>query len=218
MREKNIILWDLDGTLTDPGEGITKSVAYALDKFGIAVPDLRELYCFIGPPLLETFMERYAFPKEQAQKAIGYFREYFTARGILENQVYPGVALMLKTLKESGRQLILATSKPEVFAVKILKYFDLAQYFDAVVGSTLEETRSHKYQVIAHILSVYDHLPREKMVMVGDRKHDVEGAHKNGLPAVGVLYGYGSREELEGAGADRLAGTVEALCQLLLEG
>jgi len=212
------LLFDLDGTLTDPGEGITKSVAYALEKFGISVPDRRKLYCFIGPPLIEMFMEKYGFDRAQADQAVVYFREYFTARGIFENTLYPGIDTMLSKLKEDCRHLIVATSKPELFAVKVLKYFDLAKYFDAIVGSSMDETRAHKWQVIDHALKQYAHLPREKMLMVGDRKHDIEGAHRFGLPVVGVLYGYGSREELETAGAEYLASDVQALTDLLMEG
>ena len=215
---KQILLFDLDGTLTDPGEGITKSVAYALEKMGHPPLDQKTLYDFIGPPLVDHFMEVCGFTKDEAMQAVGHFRAYFTPQGIFENRAYDGIGDLLRTLQEQGRKLIVTTSKPEPFAVKILKYFDLAQYFDAVVGSTFEETRTYKWEIIAHFLRLDPGVEPKQMVMIGDRKHDVEGAHRNKIPAIGVSYGYGGRKELEQAGADWVVDSVAELKELLLEG
>lgn len=195
------ILFDLDGTLTDPGEGITRSVAYALESFGIHVPDRKVLYPFIGPPLLDSFMELYGFSQEKARQAIEKYREYFGRQGIFENELYPGVPEALEQLKKAGARLVLATSKPEPYAKEILEHFHLMGYFDFLSGSQLDGTRSKKGEVIAHALHHCGKGPAEKALMVGDRKHDVQGALENHIPCAGVLYGYGSREELEQAGA-----------------
>ena len=144
----DIILFDLDGTLTDPGEGITNSVAYALGKYGIEVTDKKELYKFIGPPLKDSFMKYYGFSEEEAIKAIEYYREYFRDTGIFENKVYEGVEDMLSTIKESGRRIILATSKPEEFAVRILQHFGLKKYFNVVAGASMDSSRSKKGIVV----------------------------------------------------------------------
>jgi len=209
------VLFDLDGTLTDPGEGITNSVAYALQRHGIEVNDRKELYCFIGPPLLDSFMKYYGFSKEQAMQAIYDYREYFSDRGIFENIPYKGVHEMLQFLRTRGQKLVLATSKPEEFAIRILERFDLAPYFDLVVGATMDEKRSKKADVIAHALSLLQPKERDSIIMVGDREHDILGAKENGLKAIGVLYGYGSREELEQAGAYAVAETMDQLKELL---
>jgi orotate phosphoribosyltransferase len=211
------VLFDLDGTLTDPGEGITKAVAYALASFGIDVPDRTTLFPFIGPPLIESFEQEYGFSREKAERATKEFRVYFQDRGIFENIPYPGVVDFLAALRKAGCRLIVATSKPEEFAERILERFGLRQYFADVVGSTLTEERTRKHEVIAHVLHKYPELTRENTVMVGDRRHDIEGAHKNGLRAVGILWGYGSRAELERAGADRLAASFQELETILLQ-
>lgn len=209
------VLFDLDGTLTDPGEGITNSVAYALERFGISVVDKKELYSFIGPPLVESFRELYAFTAEQAAQAVAYYREYFAPRGIFENRMYDGIRELLTHLREHGIAAVLATSKPEPFAVRILEHFGLTKFFAGVYGSTLSGARTRKDEVIAYALECAGIDPAGAM-MVGDRKHDILGAHANGLPAIGVLYGYGTRAELEAAGADFIAPTVAELEQLLL--
>ena len=199
------ILFDLDGTLTDPGEGITNSVAYALEKYGIKVKDRTELYKFIGPPLLDSFMEFYGFTEEQAREAIVFYRQYFTTKGMFENQVYEGITELLENLKKAGKRLIVATSKPYEFSVEILKHFDLLKYFDYVSGATLDETRSAKGDIIQYALRQNELENISEIVMVGDRKHDVIGARQNGIDTIGVLYGYGSKKELEEAGAKYLA-------------
>ena len=212
----HIILFDLDGTLTDPKEGITKSVQHALQAYGINEPDLDKLCPFIGPPLSDSFKEYYGFSEAQAREAIGYFHEYFTKQGMFENKVYPGIREMLTRLKDAGLTLAVATSKPEPFAIQILEHFDLLSYFTLVGGADMEEIRVRKGDVIAYTLDRLGTTPEEsKVIMVGDRKHDVEGAKKTGLSVVGVLYGYGSREELQDAGADYLCETPGEVAELL---
>ncbi len=209
------ILFDLDGTLTDPGVGITNSVAYALKKHGIEVTDRTKLYPFIGPPLMDSFQRFYGFSEEQSERALADYREYFRDKGLFENEVYEGVEELLKHLKASGKQLIIATSKPGEFAVKILEHFDLAKYFDHIVGATMDSSRSKKGDVIAYALKTCLITDKEHVVMVGDREHDVLGAIENGLDSIGVLYGYGSREELEEAGATCVAETVEDILRFV---
>ena len=205
--EKEYLLFDLDGTLTDPKEGITKSVRHALKAYNIEVEDLDTLCCFIGPPLKDSFIEYYGFSEEDAVNAIGVYREYFSDRGIFENEVYEGIEEMLKALTASGKKLFVASSKPEVFVRKIMEHFGLDSYFTFMGGADLGETRVKKADVIRYVL--------EKVIMIGDRKHDILGAREVGVDSVGVLYGYGDREELTGAQADFLAETVFDLQNLL---
>ena len=202
------IFFDLDGTLTDPGVGITNSVAYALKKWDIEVSERSLLYPFIGPPLSDSFQRYFGFSKEDSMKAIEYYREYFRDRGIFENEVYPGVHEMLTALRSEGKKIVLATSKPEGFAKTILEHFDLAKYFDFVAGASMDESRSKKGQVIAYALESLRITDKSTVVMVGDREHDVMGAKENSLDCIGVLFGYGSREELETAGATYVAEQV----------
>ncbi len=208
------VLFDLDGTLTDPGVGITNSVAYALKKYGIEVQDRKSLYSFIGPPLNDSFKRYYGFSDEKAMEAIMYYREYFADRGIFENEVYDGVRQLLERIKASGRKIVLATSKPEKFAERILEHFELTEYFDAVAGASMDEKRNKKGDVIKYALEKSG-LSAEDAIMVGDREHDVFGAGENGIDTIGVLYGYGSREELEKAGAVRIAQAVEDIYDFL---
>lgn len=210
------ILFDLDGTLTDPGQGITNSVAYALERFGIRVADRTALYPFIGPPLQDSFAEHFGFSKEDCERAVGYYREYFREKGIFENEVYDGIGALLSSLRGAGRQVVLATSKPEPFAETILRHFDLFGYFTAVCGATMDSARSRKADVIAYALEKCGVRDLSTAVMVGDREHDIQGAKSVGISSVGVLYGYGSLPELQAAGADYIAETVEALGALLL--
>ncbi|MDT3427406.1 phosphoglycolate phosphatase [Paenibacillus forsythiae] len=190
------ILFDLDGTLTDPKLGITKSVQYALAKFGIAENNLDRLEPFIGPPLAHSFREFYGFSEEQAWQAVQYYREYFADKGIFENELYPGIPGLLDMLTRRQAVLIVATSKPLVFAEKILKHFKLEHFFHAVVGSGLDGTLSDKSEIIRNILEK-ENLEPARTVMIGDRKHDIIGAHNNGISSIGVLYGYGSAAEME---------------------
>ena len=216
MHRKQIYLFDLDGTLTEPGEGITNSVMYALEKFGIHETDRSTLYRFIGPPLLDSFMQFYGMPQEQAEQAVAAYREYFGVKGLFENRVYDGIPQLLQMLCDQGKTLALATSKPEVFTLRILEKFDLKKYFTHVGAASLDSSRSQKADVIRHTLHLCGDPALDAVVMIGDRKHDVLGAIENGIPSIGVLYGYGDRPELEKAGADVIAQSVEHLKEIVL--
>lgn len=246
--EKDILLFDLDGTLTDPMVGITKSVQYALRHYGIIEEDLTKLIPFIGPPLRDSFQKYYGFSKEQAGEGVLVYREYFSEKGIFENKEIPGIREMLEVLSAQGKKLYVATSKPEVYARKILEHFSLDHFFNFIGGADFEETRVNKAAVIRYVLEEAglgdagkktadviegaegakrteeaertDNAERtepgkKKIVMVGDREHDIIGAKENGIQSVGVLFGYGSRRELEEAGADRIAETVKDLTDIL---
>lgn len=218
--KKKVVFFDLDGTLTNPGTGITNSVMYALESFGIRVTDRSELYKFIGPPLQQSFEVFYGFNKSKAIRAVELYREYFRDRGIYENEVYDGIRELLETLKRQGKVIGLATSKPEVFARQILEHFDLMGYFDFISGSLLSGERSDKGEVIEwafHLLKskTGGEFKPEDVVMVGDREHDVIGAEKNRISSIGVLFGYGSRDELVEAGADAVALSVSELSEML---
>lgn len=216
MNSKKYIFFDLDGTLTDPMTGITRSVQYALKSYGIEEPDLEKLTPFIGPPLKDSFMKYYGFSEEKATEAIGRYREYFAVTGIFENQVYDGIPEMLQNLRDAGKTLLVATSKPEVFAEQILEHFHLRDYFAFVGGASMDEVRVKKEDVIAYVMDTVGICDRNTAVMIGDREHDILGARKNQMDSIGVLFGYGSREELEEAGADAIAGTVKELESILL--
>lgn len=205
------ILFDLDGTLTDPKLGITKSVAYALKSYGIEVEDLDSLLKFIGPPLKDSFVKYYGFSEEQGVEAVERYREYFKPYGIYENKVYDGVENMLAKLVKCGKKVILATSKPTVFANVILEHFNLKQYFTCVVGSELDGSRVKKGDVVAEALRQAGVTDKSVAVMVGDREHDIIGAKENEIDSVGVLYGYGDRTELETAGAGHVVESVKEL-------
>ena len=207
---KQYLLFDLDGTLTDPMVGITSSVQYALEKFWIHVRYLKELIPFIGPPLAESFQKFYGFSKEDAEKAIQYYREYYAPKGIFENEVYEGIPEMLAHLTEAGFTLLVATSKPTVFARKVLKHFGMEDYFSFVGGSELDGSRTKKAEVISYILKTCG-IEAKEAIMIGDRRHDIEGGKACGLESVGVLYGYGTEQELTEAGADHIIRTVAEL-------
>lgn len=208
------IFFDLDGTLTASGPGIARSVAYALSKWNIKVEDYSELYAFVGPPLAESFVKYYGFTPEQCKKGIEYYREYYVGKGMFENTVYPGIGELAACLKDAGRKLVVATSKPEQYAVQIMEHFGLAQYFDRIAGASMDENRVEKADVLRYAIEAGGYDP-SRAVMVGDRENDVRGARENGLPCIGVLYGYGSREELVKAGAAQIAATVEELKKCL---
>ena len=211
------ILFDLDGTLTDPGMGITNSAMYALEQLHLPVPPRTELYKFIGPPLRDSFREFYGMNDAEADEAIRLFRVYFADRGLHENELYEGVVPMLKALDESGFHLVLATSKPEQWAKVILDHFGLSRYIRDAAGATMDHSRSAKADVIAYALERFGVDPADA-VMVGDRKHDMEGGRANGLPGVGVTYGYGDRAELTAAGAAAIADTPAELLTILMGG
>ena len=210
------ILFDLDGTLTDPGLGITNSVMHALKKWGIEVTDRISLYRFIGPPLQDSFMQYYDFSQEDAETSVTYYREYFREKGLYENEVYPGAEKLLAELKKAGKKIALATSKPEEFAIRILRHFQLDGYFDVIAGATMDSSRSKKADVIAYCLEKLGVTDLSGVVMVGDREHDIIGAKKVGVDSIGVLVGYGSREELEQAGAKLVAETLEDVLQAVM--
>lgn len=198
------LLFDLDGTLTDSGEGIVNSVVYALKKFNIEVEEKTSLYQFIGPPLKESFRKFYGFSEAQSMAAVAYYREYFQVTGIFENKVYDGIEELLIALKDAGKKVILATSKPEEFAVRILRHFHLDSYFDLVVGATLDSTRCEKGDIVEYALKTFPVEDRKKAVLIGDRKYDVFGAKEASIDSIGVLYGFGDEAELTNAGATYL--------------
>jgi len=210
-----VVLFDLDGTLTDPMEGITKSVQYALAHLGIDEPDLNQLKKFIGPPLKESFMKFYGFDSEKAEAAIRKYRERFSETGLFENGVYEGIYELLVALKCQNKILALATSKPKVFADRILLHYELMPFFDIVVGSELDGTRGKKEEVIEEVLHQLPENLKGQVVMVGDRKHDIIGAKINDLPSIGVRFGYAEPGELEEAGATYIVDTVTELQTLL---
>lgn len=216
MKKKTVILFDLDGTLTDPGVGITRSVNYALESFGINTEDLNELCKFIGPPLIESFVKYYGFDETQALLGVEKYREYFKDIGIFENEPYQGIDEILHHLSVTGKRLIVATSKPKVFADRILGHFNLMQYFDMVCGSELDGTRTKKGEVIMYALDKAGITDLSEVVMVGDRMHDVIGAKESGIDSIGVLFGYGSEGELKSAGATIIVGTVAELKKTLV--
>lgn len=203
------VLFDLDGTLTNPEIGITNCVMYALEKFGIKVEDRKELHPFIGPPLLDSFQRFYGLSEEESRQAVVYYRERFSVTGLYENEVFEGVSELLQELKKQGKSIVLATSKPEEFAVRILQHFNLDKYFDFMVGATLDGSRSEKADVIAHALKVSGVTDRTEAVMVGDRSYDILGAKEHGLDSIGVLFGFGDLAELEEAGATYIVDKVE---------
>jgi phosphoglycolate phosphatase len=210
------ILFDLDGTLTDPKIGITKSVQYALKSFGIDEPNLNALTKFIGPPLRDSFANFYGFSANEAELAVAKYREYFSDKGIFENEVYLGIPEMLKTLQNSGATLAVATSKPTVYARQILGHFTLDGCFSFVAGSELDGTRSVKSEVINYALNELGVTDKANAFMVGDREHDIIGANESGIMSVGVTYGYGTRTELQNAGATYIVDKVDELTALIL--
>lgn len=209
------LLFDLDGTLTDPFEGITRSVEYALNAFGIEVEDRRVLAPFIGPPLVESLTERYGFTMEDAVAAVAKYREYFAVKGLYENELFEGIPELLSDCRKAGYKISMATSKPTHYARIIAEHFDIARYFDAIHGSSLDGTRITKSSVVAEAVAE-EHLDPTRALMIGDRRHDVEGAGEHGIRTVGVLYGYGSREEHEAAGAAYIVNDLDELRELLI--
>ncbi len=211
------ILFDLDGTVTNPEEGITKSFAYALEHMGIHVEDRNELRKVIGPPLMQSFDEFYHFTHEEALVATEKYRERYQVTGWAENEVYPGIEDALQKLSEAGAKLILATSKPERFAVRIMEHFDLAKYFTMLCGADdYAKDRSTKEQVVRYAIEQNGITDIGEVIMVGDRKYDVIGAAAVGIETIGVLYGFGDEQELSAAGAVHLVKTPEELVQYLL--
>ena len=205
------ILFDLDGTLTDPALGITNSVMHALKKFNIPLPPRDELYKFIGPPLAESFEKYYGF--SDGQVAVEVYREYFSVKGLFENELYDGIDNLLKTLQEKGHKIFLATSKPEIYAKQILEHFKIDKYFTDAIGSLLNGDRVEKSEVIAYLIKKHN---ITDAIMIGDRCFDIAGAKENGIKSIGVLYGYGTKEELKDA--DFIVSSVTELKKLLESG
>ncbi len=215
MKNYKTIAFDLDGTLTDPESGLTSGFAYALSKIGIDYGDKKSLKRFIGPPLKAEFIAVYGMTDEVAEETVRLFREYFSVYGWWDNKLYAGVSKMLETLRGRGKKIILATSKPEIFAKKILRLFNIEKYFDFIGGATLDHTRVEKSQVLEYSLRASS-AEKEDSILVGDRKFDAEGAHAVGIDSLGVLYGYGTREEIENCGFTYIANTVERVCEILI--
>jgi len=214
MRYKNLI-FDLDGTLTDPKNGITGGIQHALSKLGIGENDPERLLPYIGPPLARSFQDFHGLNDEQVEKAVRFYRERFAAVGLYENEVYEGIGDLLRSLTEHGYTLTLATSKLEQFAVKILEHFHLAEYFSFVAGSTMDGLRSEKGDVIRHALQANRYIPSQTL-MIGDTKYDIEGALENGIDSVAVGYGYGDWQETLQTGPTYVCGTVGELKELLI--
>lgn len=216
MLNYEYIFFDLDGTISDSAPGIIGSVLYALDKMGINEQDKASLTKFVGPPLTESFNKYYGFQGEELDKAIKSFREYFQEKGIMENSMYEGIPDMLKKLRKGGYSLAVATSKPEPFARRILDSYGITDCFEYIAGSTIDETRTKKDEVIDYALETLCINDPGTVLMIGDRSHDVLGAKKCGIDCVGVLYGYGSRKELKDAGAGYIAETVPDIAKIIL--
>lgn len=210
--ERKVILFDLDGTLTDSGEGIINCAVFALEHFGLSVPSREALRSIVGPPLFDTF-RRFGVPEARLDEAVAVFRSRYNPIGIFENHPYPGIRELLEALKRDGHKLCVATSKPEEMANRVLNHFDLASYFDIVCGADMAETRSSKDAVIAYLLEQNGRA--DNMVMVGDTKFDVLGAAAHGIPTIGVAWGYGEVDEMKAAGAAAIAGTPAELLEIL---
>ena len=210
---KKTILFDLDGTLTDSGEGIINCVIYALEKFGLPVPPRENLRYFVGPPLHESFVKQ-GVPADRAEEAVAVYRERYVPTGMFENSPYPGVREMLETLKAAGHTLYVASSKPEWMCVKILEHFDLAKYFAMICGATMDTSRTNKEAVIEYLIQ--ENGRADNMIMVGDTKFDVLGAKSHGIPCIGVSWGYGTVTDMQQAGAMSIAETMTELQNLLI--
>lgn len=214
--EKKYILFDLDGTLTDSGIGIINSVEYALGHYNIKVEDRNTLRKFLGPPLQYSFTNFYDFNETNVDEVIVKYREYYSTKGIFENKVYDGVENMLQTLKDTGKTLIVATSKPTFFSEQILKHFNLDKYFVYLSGAEMDGSRAKKGDIIKHALDTMNITDLNDVIMIGDREHDIIGAKEHGIQSIGVLYGYGSTEEFKEAGADYIVSKPEEILEILL--
>lgn len=214
MKKFDTLLFDLDGTLTDSTEGILNCLIYAIERMGFEVPE--DTNKFLGPPIRQSFAEFLGMNGEQVDEAVRIFRERYSDTGLFENRVYDGITGMLERLKSGGKRLMVATSKPQVYAVRIFERFGLAQYFEIVGGAELDGSRDYKDQVIEYVLAKAGITDRSSVLMIGDRRQDVLGAHKTGLKCMGILWGFGSVEELTQAGADYIARTPQEAADMLL--
>lgn len=211
---KKTILFDLDGTITDSGEGIINCASYALERMGLPVPSREAMRVFVGPPLHDTFV-KFGVPEEKAAEAVSIFRSRYIPIGLYENTPYPNIRELLEVLKSAGYTLYVATSKPESMAIEILTHFNLADYFDKICGATLDTSRVTKEDVIAYLLGQCTNV--NNAIMVGDTKYDIIGAKVHGIPAIGVSWGYGDIHEMEEAGASKIAHTTDQLLKFLTE-
>lgn len=209
---KKTILFDLDGTLTDSAEGIINCSILALEYFGLPIPDRKAMRVFVGPPLHDTFV-KFGVPADQADKAVEVFRSRYFTIGKFENAPYPGIPALLKTLKDHGHKLLIATSKPETLALEITQKFGLYDYFDMICGATLDRSRVNKDDVIAYLLA--QNGSNDNLIMVGDTAFDVTGAAAHNIPTIGVSWGYGEVQEMLDAGAVAIAHTTDELLALL---
>lgn len=215
------LFFDLDGTLTNPAQGITNSFIHAFKSLGIEVPSYETLLTFIGPPLPVTFGKMMGLPESQVDEAIKKYREYFSTRGIFENEFFADIPPALEKLKAAGKKLVVATSKPEEYSVKIVNHFGLDKYFDYVCGSCMDETRGSKTEIISYALDrcgidgSSDNNNKSRVLMIGDRFHDIEGAKNNQIKSCGVLYGFGSEDELKKAGADFIIPKIDGLFKIV---
>ena len=205
---KKTILFDLDGTLTDSGEGIINCVIYALERFGLPIPARESLRYFVGPPLHESFIKQ-GVPADRAEEAVAVYRERYVPTGMFENSPYPGVRKLLESLKAAGYTLYVASSKPEWMCVDILKHFDLDGYFEMICGATMDTSRTNKEAVIEYLIR--ENGRADNMIMVGDTKFDVLGAKAHGIPCIGVSWGYGAVSEMQEAGAISIANSMDEL-------
>ena len=211
--KQNIILFDLDGTLTDSMEGVIRSAQYMQEKMGLRVWEYEELRFMVGPPLIESFTKEFEMPFEEAEKGIEVFRERYSTIGLFENKVFPGVMELLEDLQKKGKRMAVATSKKEDLAVQILEHFGIAKYMEVIGGDMRELGRDTKAKVIEYVLETMQ-AEKEDIIMVGDRKFDIVGAHELGIPCIAVEWGYGDREEFEAYGADIIAATTEDVANL----
>ncbi len=216
MKTRNNIIFDLDGTLTDSGQGIKNSVRYVLNHYGLPMESEEGLNRYVGPPLLTSFQNYLGMDEQKAREAIGVYREYFITKGMFENAVYDGIRQLLDTLKAQGKRLFIATGKPTVYTLQILEHFHLSHYFDRVCGIGLDESDMGKAQLITQVMKS-ENLTPNTCLMVGDREFDILGAKEVGILGVGVTYGYGTKEELTTAGADAIVSSVNQLQELLCE-
>lgn len=214
MKNYSTLLFDLDGTLTDSTEGILKCLVHSIKQMGFEVPE--DTNIFLGPPIRQSFAEFCGMNAEQVDEAVRIFRERYSTTGLFENRVYDGIPGMLERLESGGKRLMVATSKPQVYAVRIFERFGLSQYFEIVGGAELDGTRDYKHEVIEYVLAQAGITDRSSVLMIGDRRQDVLGAHKTGIECMGILWGYGSVEELNEAGADYIAETPGKAADMLL--
>lgn len=214
MKKFDTLLFDLDGTLTDSTEGILNCLIYAIERMGFEVPE--DTNIFLGPPIRQSFAEFLGMNGDQVDEAVRIFRERYSDTGLFENRVYDGIPGMLERLKSGGKRLMVATSKPQVYAVRIFERFGLAQYFEIVGGAELDGSRDYKDEVIEYVLAKAGITDRSTVLMIGDRRQDVLGAHKTDIECMGILWGFGSMEELTQAGADYIARTPQEAADMLL--